>query len=287
MQILYNSQKFVFLTGFNAEKWWLQCHFGPFYSQREIAEDGCVGLRALHGGFNSYRAPCTRGEDPELCWTDMGSSDTARYSMMAYSWVHLVLLRRIHFHSWFCSVNQLAWSSCFWCVLFIAWCAFVSLSFVCGFSSCSISGAYVALFSTLWADKHNGVLGHMLCNWIFDGNDVVMMVCLFPLMLCSCYLLYLSTVQVMSIKAVGIAIKLTMEGINQAGYFQTWVFVMVAISCIIIQLNYLNKVSDLSKLELQCSSIGVLWCCLFLDIPERCYNFTILQYSQLDAYLFF
>jgi len=28
----------------------------------------------------------------------------------------------------------------------------------------------------------------------------------------------------MSIKAVGIAIKLTIEGINQAGYFQTWLF---------------------------------------------------------------
>lgn len=55
----------------------------------------------------------------------------------------------------------------------------------------------------------------------------------------------------MSIKAVGIAIKLTIEGINQAGYFQTWVFVMVAVSCIVIQLNYLNKVItwiNLSKL---------------------------------------
>ncbi|KAK1322877.1 hypothetical protein QJS10_CPA02g00588 [Acorus calamus] len=37
-------------------------------------------------------------------------------------------------------------------------------------------------------------------------------------------------VQVMSIKAIGIAIKLTIEGINQAGYFQTWVFAMVAIT---------------------------------------------------------
>ncbi|KAG0495385.1 hypothetical protein HPP92_000077 [Vanilla planifolia] len=49
---------------------------------------------------------------------------------------------------------------------------------------------------------------------------------------------------VMSIKAVGIAITLTMEGINQAGYFQTWVFAMVAVTCIIIQLNYLNKALD-------------------------------------------
>ena len=48
--------------------------------------------------------------------------------------------------------------------------------------------------------------------------------------------------QVMSIKAVGIAIKLTIEGINQAGYFQTWVFAVVSATCIVIQLVYLNKV---------------------------------------------
>ncbi|WOL15641.1 putative magnesium transporter NIPA6 [Canna indica] len=54
----------------------------------------------------------------------------------------------------------------------------------------------------------------------------------------------IGSLTVMSIKAVGIAIKLTIEGINQAGYFQTWVFATVAISCIIIQLNYLNKALD-------------------------------------------
>ncbi|XP_012699963.1 probable magnesium transporter NIPA6 [Setaria italica] len=35
----------------------------------------------------------------------------------------------------------------------------------------------------------------------------------------------IGSLTVMSIKAVGIAIKLTIEGINQAGYFQTWLFV--------------------------------------------------------------
>jgi multidrug transporter EmrE-like cation transporter len=48
----------------------------------------------------------------------------------------------------------------------------------------------------------------------------------------------------MSIKAVGIAIKLTIEGINQAGYFQTWLFATVSATCIIIQLVYLNKALD-------------------------------------------
>ncbi|KAG6517363.1 hypothetical protein ZIOFF_020748 [Zingiber officinale] len=42
----------------------------------------------------------------------------------------------------------------------------------------------------------------------------------------------IGSLTVMSIKAIGIAIKLTLDGINQAGYFQTWVFAMLAISCI-------------------------------------------------------
>ncbi|GAB4836114.1 hypothetical protein Ancab_001031 [Ancistrocladus abbreviatus] len=54
----------------------------------------------------------------------------------------------------------------------------------------------------------------------------------------------IGSLTVMSIKAVGIAIKLTLEGTNQAKYFQTWVFAMVAVTCIIIQLNYLNMALD-------------------------------------------
>ncbi|KAF0928249.1 hypothetical protein E2562_038986 [Oryza meyeriana var. granulata] len=54
----------------------------------------------------------------------------------------------------------------------------------------------------------------------------------------------IGSLTVMSIKAVGIAIKLTIEGINQAGYFQTWLFATVSAMCIIIQLIYLNKALD-------------------------------------------
>ncbi|KAL8060235.1 hypothetical protein ABFX02_02G011700 [Erythranthe guttata] len=49
---------------------------------------------------------------------------------------------------------------------------------------------------------------------------------------------------VMSIKAIGIAIKLTLEGVNQFGYAQTWFFVSVTVICVITQLNYLNKALD-------------------------------------------
>ncbi|XP_027112065.2 probable magnesium transporter NIPA6 isoform X1 [Coffea eugenioides] len=49
---------------------------------------------------------------------------------------------------------------------------------------------------------------------------------------------------VVSIKAIGIAIKLTLEGISQVAYPETWVFLTVAIVCVITQLNYLNKALD-------------------------------------------
>ncbi|KAK6923680.1 Magnesium transporter NIPA [Dillenia turbinata] len=54
----------------------------------------------------------------------------------------------------------------------------------------------------------------------------------------------IGSLTVMSIKAIGIAFKITLEGTNQLIYFQTWVFIMVAVSCIIIQLNYLNMALD-------------------------------------------
>lgn len=53
---------------------------------------------------------------------------------------------------------------------------------------------------------------------------------------------YLWLTQVMSIKAIGIAIRLTLEGVSQVAYPQTWLFVTVAVVCVITQLNYLNKV---------------------------------------------
>ena len=61
-------------------------------------------------------------------------------------------------------------------------------------------------------------------------------------------------IQVVSIKAIGIAIKLTLEGINQLAYPQTWFFLSVAVICVITQLNYLNRVSLMSSIVfLECS----------------------------------
>ncbi|KVH88557.1 Magnesium transporter NIPA [Cynara cardunculus var. scolymus] len=49
---------------------------------------------------------------------------------------------------------------------------------------------------------------------------------------------------VMSVKAVGIALKLTFSGINQLLYPQTWGFTFIVLLCVITQMNYLNKALD-------------------------------------------
>lgn len=62
--------------------------------------------------------------------------------------------------------------------------------------------------------------------------------------------IFCDIVQVVSIKAIGIAIKLTLDGINQITYPQTWFFLTVAVICVITQLNYLNKVSLLQSMSI-------------------------------------
>uniref|UniRef100_A0A0D9WGQ7 Probable magnesium transporter n=1 Tax=Leersia perrieri TaxID=77586 RepID=A0A0D9WGQ7_9ORYZ len=52
------------------------------------------------------------------------------------------------------------------------------------------------------------------------------------------------SLSVMSVKALGIALKLTFSGMNQLVYSQTWVFLLVVVACIVTQMNYLNKALD-------------------------------------------
>lgn len=52
--------------------------------------------------------------------------------------------------------------------------------------------------------------------------------------------------QVMSVKALGTSLKLTFEGNNQLVYPQTWFFMLVVAICVVMQMNYLNKVCYLA-----------------------------------------
>lgn len=58
------------------------------------------------------------------------------------------------------------------------------------------------------------------------------------------YLFFAINVQVMSVKALGTSLKLTFEGKNQLLYPETWFFLLVVAICVIMQMNYLNKVSN-------------------------------------------
>ncbi|XP_010531509.1 PREDICTED: probable magnesium transporter NIPA6 isoform X2 [Tarenaya hassleriana] len=55
---------------------------------------------------------------------------------------------------------------------------------------------------------------------------------------------FMGSLTVVSIKAIGIATKLTLEGTSQVAYPQTWFFLAVAAICVVTQLNYLNKALD-------------------------------------------
>ncbi|KAI3841495.1 hypothetical protein MKX03_032512 [Papaver bracteatum] len=54
----------------------------------------------------------------------------------------------------------------------------------------------------------------------------------------------MGSMTVMSIKAIGIAIKLTLEGTSLLSYPRTLFFFTIAVICVITQLNYLNKDLD-------------------------------------------
>ncbi|ODQ68504.1 DUF803-domain-containing protein [Nadsonia fulvescens var. elongata DSM 6958] len=52
------------------------------------------------------------------------------------------------------------------------------------------------------------------------------------------------SISVMSIKAFGIALKLTFDGNNQFSHPSTYVFIIVVVVCILTQMNYFNKALD-------------------------------------------
>ncbi|KAJ1686799.1 hypothetical protein LUZ63_018189 [Rhynchospora breviuscula] len=54
----------------------------------------------------------------------------------------------------------------------------------------------------------------------------------------------MGSLSVMSVKALGTSLKLTFEGTNQLVYPETWFFMLVVTTCVLTQMNYLNKALD-------------------------------------------
>nr|CAD1824537.1 unnamed protein product [Ananas comosus var. bracteatus] len=51
----------------------------------------------------------------------------------------------------------------------------------------------------------------------------------------------IGSLTVMSVKALGMALKLTFSGVNQLVYPQTWAFTLIVAACVITQINYLIR----------------------------------------------
>ncbi|XP_066366096.1 probable magnesium transporter NIPA3 isoform X1 [Miscanthus floridulus] len=51
----------------------------------------------------------------------------------------------------------------------------------------------------------------------------------------------MGSLSVMSVKALGTSLKLTFKGTNQLIYPETWFFMLVVATCVLTQMNYLNK----------------------------------------------
>ena len=49
------------------------------------------------------------------------------------------------------------------------------------------------------------------------------------------------SISIMAIKAFGIAVKLTLGGNNQLTHPSTYVFAIIVVVCILVQMNYFNK----------------------------------------------
>jgi hypothetical protein len=58
------------------------------------------------------------------------------------------------------------------------------------------------------------------------------------------------SVSVMFVKGFGVALKLTFAGHNQFIYPSTYLFGLISVVCIVIQLNYANKALDLFSVNL-------------------------------------
>ena len=67
------------------------------------------------------------------------------------------------------------------------------------------------------------------------------------------------SVSVMSIKGFGVAVKLTFAGQNQFTHPSTYVFAIVVVVCILVQMNYFNKALDQFSTSLYHLFYGRRW----------------------------
>ncbi|KAM6579035.1 hypothetical protein CsatB_030872 [Cannabis sativa] len=97
------------------------------------------------------------------------------------------------------------------------------------------------------------------------------------------------SLSVMSVKALGIALKLTLSGTNQLIYPQTWAFTLVVVFCVITQMNYLNKDWDRQSptqvITEMCGFVTILSGTFLLHKTKDMADGTSSQLSQILPYI--
>ncbi|GFZ47806.1 hypothetical protein JCM24511_05553 [Saitozyma sp. JCM 24511] len=129
---------------------------------------------------------------------------------------------------------------------------------VCGCASCIIGSVVIVLHAP--SDKEVETVDEILS---YAATPAFLAYLLFCFVTCT-YLIYrvvpthgtktplvylticslAGSVSVMAIKGFGVALKLTIAGNNQLTHISTYVFGVVVVSCILIQMNYFNKALD-------------------------------------------
>ncbi|KAE8727745.1 putative magnesium transporter NIPA3 [Hibiscus syriacus] len=80
------------------------------------------------------------------------------------------------------------------------------------------------------------------------------------------------SISVMSVKALGIALKLTFSRMNQLVYPQTWAFTLVVVTYVITQMNYLNKALDTFNTTVLSPIYYVMFTCIQCLKRKRLYE---------------
>lgn len=203
----------------------LQCLPGTLFVERKNSENGDCRLCFLHCWFGGDCNSCTARAYPEFRTRHMDSSNTTRFDPSFHTFYPLSskpcheLLTFDPFRMFMLAaflVYVVATLSAVLALVFHFEPHYGQTNILVYLGICSLMGSLTVCTSNFWT-----FLGKLCCK--HNVSRVVS--------------------QVVSIKAIGIAIKLTLDGMSQIAYPQTWFFLTVAVICVITQLIYLNKVS--------------------------------------------
>ncbi|KAJ4826174.1 hypothetical protein Tsubulata_034270 [Turnera subulata] len=188
--------------------------------KKGLKKAGSSGLRAGSGGYSYLYEP--------LWWVGMITSKLVQFHYPCAALAHVILREKLHIFG------------------------------ILGCSLCVVGSTIIVLHAPQEREIESVKEVWDLATepaFLFYAATVVVIVILIIIHLVPQYgqtyvVVYIAvcsltgSLTVMGVKALGIALKLTFSGMNQLIYPQTWAFAFVVLTCVVIQMNYLNKALD-------------------------------------------